>query len=84
MTLKRFSAKASRRYDVKVLKRQNVKTSKRQNVLTSSKDKVKKTEPKRRHTVYLTSCQSKKLKLYAAKHDMQLSEVIEKLINDNI
>jgi|GEM_PF-3956682 phosphatidate phosphatase PAH1 len=76
--------KTLKRQNVKVLKRQNVKTSKRQNVLTSSKDKVKKTEPKRRHTVYLTSCQSKKLKLYAAKHDMQLSEVIEKLINDNI
>ena len=76
--------KTSKRLNVKVLKRHDVKTSKRHDVLTSNKDKVKKTEPKRRHTVYLTSGQSKKLKLYAAKHDMQLSEVIEKLINDNI
>jgi len=29
LTLKRFSAKASRRYDVKVLKRQNIKELKR-------------------------------------------------------
>ena len=78
------SVKTSKRLDVKVLKRQDVKTLKSQNVLTSKKDKIKKVEPKRRHTIYLTSSQSKKLKLYAAKNDMQLSEVIEKLINDNI
>jgi len=82
--IKKQKPEEEKQTDVKTSKRQNVKTLKRQNVLTSNKDKVKKIEPKRRHTVYLTSCQSKKLKLYAAKHDMQLSEVIEKLINDNI
>ena len=76
--------KTSKRLNVKVLKRQDVKTSKSLNVLTPKQDKIKKPEPKRRHTIYLTSSQSKKLKLYAAKNDMQLSEVIEKLINDNI
>jgi phosphatidate phosphatase PAH1 len=81
--VKQKSVKTSKRLDVKVLKRQDVKTSKSLNVITP-KQKIKKTEPKRRHTIYLTSSQSKKLKLYAAKNDMQLSEVIEKLINDNI
>jgi len=76
--------KTSKRLNVKVLKRQDVKTSKSLNVLTPKQDNIKKPEPKRRHTIYLTSSQSKKLKLYAAKNDMQLSEVIEKLINDNI
>src|SRR5665648_843247 len=74
------------------LKPQNVKTSKRQNdkapkslnVKTSIKDKVKKTERKKRHTIYLSVSQSKKLKVHAAEYDMQLSEIIEKLINDNI
>jgi len=76
--------KTSKRLNVKVLKRQDVKTSKSLNVLTPKQDNIKKPEPKRRHTIYLTSSQSKKLKLYAAKNDMQLSEVIEKLIIDNI
>src|SRR5665648_21565 len=66
------------------LKPQNVKTSKRLDVKTSIKDKVKKTERKKRHTIYLSISQSKKLKVHAAEHDMQLSEIIEKLINDNI
>ena len=78
------NVKTSKRLNVKVLKRQDVKTSKSLNVLTPKQDNIKKPEPKRRHTIYLTSSQSKKLKLYAAKNDMQLSEVIEKLINDNI
>jgi len=78
------SVKTSKRLDVKVLKRQNAKTPKSLNVLTPKQEKLKKPEPKRRHTIYLTSGQSKKLKVYAAKNDMQLSEVIEKLINDNI
>jgi len=82
--VKQKNVKTLKRLDVKVLKRHDVKTLKRQNVLTSNKDKVKKAEPKRRHTIYLTSGQSKKLKMYSAKHDMQLSEVIEKLINENI
>ena len=78
------NVKTLKRLDVKVLKRKDVKTSKNLNVITSKKEKIKKAEPKRRHTIYLTSSQSKRLKLYAAKTDMQLSEVVEKLINDNI
>ncbi|MFH1566187.1 MAG: hypothetical protein ABIB98_03260 [bacterium] len=69
---------------VKAFKRQNVLTSKRLNVKASKQDKVKESEPKKRHTIYLSSSQSKKLKVYAAGNDMQLSEVIEKLINENI
>ena len=76
----------------KTLKRQNVLTSKRLNVKTlksfsakaSKQDKVKESELKKRHTIYLSSKQSKKLKVYAAGNDMKLSEVIEKLINENI
>jgi len=60
----------------KAVKNQNVKTFKRQNVKAS--------ENNRRHTIYLSPEQSKKLRLYAAKNDMQLSEVIEKLINENL
>ncbi|MQY59977.1 MAG: hypothetical protein GH144_10330 [Clostridia bacterium] len=38
----------------------------------------------RRYTIYLSPEQSKKLRLYAAKNDMQLSEVIEELTNENL
>jgi hypothetical protein len=65
-------------------KRQNVKALKRFNVKTSKQDKVKESEPKKRHTIYLSSNQSKKLKVYAAENNMKLSEVIEKLINENV
>ena len=82
--LKPQNVKTSKRLDVKTLKRHNVKAPKSLNVKTSIKDKVKKTEPKKRHTIYLSVSQSKKLKVHAAEHDMQLSEIIEKLINDNI
>ena len=68
----------------KTLKRQNVMTPKRLNVKASKQDKVKKLDPKKRHTIYLSSQQSKKLKVYAAGNDMKLSEVIEKLINEKI
>jgi len=78
------NVKTLKRLDVKVLKRQNVKTPKSLNVIIPKQEKIKKPEPKRRHTIYLPYSQSKKLKVYAAKNDMQLSEVIEKLINDNI
>ncbi len=57
----------------KALKKQSVKTFKRQSAKNN-----------KRHTVYLSPKQSKKLRLYAAKNDMQLSEVIEKLINENL
>jgi len=82
--LKPQSVLTSKRLNAKTLKRLNVKTSKNLNVLASDKNKIKKVEPKKRHTIYLSSSQSKKLKIYAADNDMQLSEVIEKLINKNI
>ena len=65
-------------------KRLNVKASKRLSVLASDKNKIKKTEPKKRHTIYLSSSQSKKLKIYAAENNMQLSEIVEKLISEKI
>jgi len=70
--------------DSKELKTQKPKTFKRQSVKTSKQDKIKKSDPKRRHTIYLSSKQSKKLKVYAADNDMQLSEIVEKLISKNI
>jgi len=39
---------------------------------------------KRKHTIHLSLNQSKKLRVYAAENYMQLSEVIEKLIDGNI
>ena len=38
----------------------------------------------KRHIIYLSSELSKKLRIYTAKNDMQLSEVIEKLTNENL
>ena len=76
--------KALKRQNVKMLKRYDVKTSKSLSVKASKQDKVKESEPKKRHTIYLSSSQSKKLKIYAAGNDMKLSEVIEKLINEKI
>jgi len=70
--------------DSKELKKQKPKASKRQSVLTSKQEEAKKPETKRKHTIYLSSNQSKKLRIYAADNDMQLSEVIEKLIDENI
>jgi hypothetical protein len=60
----------------KELKKQRAKELKRQDAKAST--------DKRKHTVYLSSEQSKKLRIYAAANDMQLSEVIEKLINENL
>ncbi|HBY57440.1 MAG: hypothetical protein XE08_0102 [Parcubacteria bacterium 32_520] len=68
-------ALTSKRFDVKASRRQNAKASKRQSVKTSIKKK---------HTIYLTLEQSKKLRVYAAANEMQLSAVIEKLINEHI
>ena len=62
--------------DSKTSKRQRAKASKHQDATTL--------KSKRKHTVYLSPEQSKKLRLYAAQNDMQLSEVIEKLINENL
>ena len=63
----------------KVLKRQDSKTSKRQSAKTSSNE----TKPKR-HTIYLSPEKSKKLRLYAVENEMQLSEVIEELIDKKL
>ena len=82
--LKKQKPKTLKRQNVLTSKRLNVKTLKSFSVKTSIKDKVKKTEPKKRHTIYLSVSQSKKLKVHAAEHDMQLSEIIEKLINEDI
>ena len=82
--LKPQSVMTSKRLSAKTLKRHSVKASKSLNVLASDKDKIKKAEPKKRHTIYLSSSQSKKLKIYAAENNMKLSEIIEKLISENI
>ena len=63
----------------KALKSQSSKTSKRQ----SAKTLTKETKP-RRHTIYLSPEQSEKLRLYAAKKDKTLSEVIEELIDKKL
>ncbi len=59
----------------KELKSQNAKTLKRQDV---------KEENKRKHTIYLSPEQSKKLRLYAVEKNMKLSEVIERLVKKNL
>ena len=82
--LKSKNAMTSKRLNVKTFTRHSVKASKSLNVLASVKDKIKKAEPKKRHTIYLSSSQSKKLKVYAAENNMQLSEVVEKLISEKI
>jgi len=82
--VKKQKPTTSKRQSVKTLKRYDVKTSKSLSVKASKQDKVKKLDPKKRHTIYLSSKQSKKLKVYAAGNDMKLSEVIEKLINEKI
>ena len=82
--LKKQKPKTLERQNVKELKRYDVKTSKSLSVKASKQEKIKKPDPKKRHTVYLSSKQSKKLKVYAAGNDMKLSEVIEKLINEKI
>lgn len=69
--------------DVKTSKRQSSKTLKRHNAKASKRLDVK-ASPKRKHTIYLSLDQSKKLRVYAAANEMQLSEVIEKLINDHV
>ena len=82
--LKNQKPKTLKRQNVKEFKRYDVKTSKSLSVKALKQDKIKKPDPKKRHTIYLSSKQSKKLKVYAAGNDMKLSEVIEKLINEKI
>ena len=82
--LKKQKPKAFKRQGVLTSKRLKAKTLKSQSSKTLKREKVEKLETKRKHTIYLSSNQSKKLRIYAAGNDMQLSEVIEKLINENI
>ena len=82
--LKPKSVMTSKRLSAKTSKRQNVIASKSLDVLASKQDKIKEVKPKRKHTIYLSSGQSKKLKIYAAENNMQLSEIVEKLISENI
>lgn len=69
------NSKKDKDNDALTSKRQNVKEPKRLNAETSVK---------KRHTVYLTASQSKKLRVYAATKEISISEVIEKLINEHI
>jgi len=82
--LKTQKAKELKPQSVLTSKRLNVKALKRHNVKASKQDKIKETKPKRKHTIYLSSGQSKKLKIYAAENNMKLSEIIEKLISEKI
>jgi len=70
--------------DVKTAKRLSTKTSMRQNVKTFKRQDTKKPVIRKRHTIYLSASLSKKLRVYAAANDIQMSEVVEKLINDNL
>lgn len=63
----------------KELKSQDAKTLKRQRAKTPDTN-IK----SRRHTIYLSPENSKKLRLYAAKNDKNLSESIERLIEKNL
>ena len=70
--------------DVITSKRLSTKTFKRLNAKTSKRQETKKPAARKRHTIYLTAAQSKKLRVYAAANDIQMSEIVEKLINDNL
>ena len=82
--LKTQKVKELKPQSVLTSKRLSSKTSKRHSIKASNKDKIKETDPKRKHTIYLSSSQSKKLKIYAAENNMKLSEIVEKLISENI
>jgi len=77
-------SKESKSKKTKELKPQSVKAFKHQNAKTSKQQDVKAPDIKRKHTLYLSLKQSKKLRVYAAENEMQLSEVIEKLIDEHI
>ena len=69
----------------KELKSQSVNTLKSQRAKALRRQDVKEsTKKKRKHTIYLSPERSKKLRIYAAEHDMTLSEVIEKLVDKNL
>jgi len=63
----------------KELKRQNTQTSKRQHVDTPSFN-----EKNKRHTIWLSPVQSKKLRLYAAENEKKMSDVIREFIDKNL
>lgn len=63
----------------KELRRSDPKTSKRQRAKTPE-DRAQ----SKRHTIYLSPETSKKLRLYAVENEMQLSEVIEELIDKKL
>ncbi|MBA7491878.1 hypothetical protein ES702_02426 [subsurface metagenome] len=73
---KEISSRVSKSQNVKTLKRQRAKESKRQDVKASRNN--------RKHTIYLSPKQSRKLRVYAAENDIPLSEVIQKLIDKNL
>lgn len=81
---KKAESKKNDNVDVKTAKRLSTKTPKRLNVKTSKRQEINKPATRKRHTIYLTAAQSKKLRVYAAANDIQMSEVVEKLINDNL
>ena len=81
---KKADSKESKSKKTKELKLQSVKAFKRQSAKTSKQQDVKAPDIKRKHTLYLSLKQSKKLRVYAAENEMQLSEVIEKLIDEHI
>jgi len=82
--LKNQKPKAVKRQSVLTSKRLNAKALKSQSSKTLKQEEDKKLEAKRKHTIYLSSSQSKKLRIYAAENNMQLSEIVEKLISENI
>ena len=82
--LKNQKPKAVKRQSVLTSKRLNAKALKSQGSKTLKQEENKKLEAKRKHTIYLSSSQSKKLRIYAAENNMQLSEIVEKLISENI
>ena len=61
----------------------NAKELKSQDALALKRQNVKE-EDKRKHTIYLSPEQSKKLRLYAVENNMNLSEIIEILIKKNL
>ncbi|MBA7491459.1 hypothetical protein ES702_02005 [subsurface metagenome] len=65
--------------NTKELKRQNTKTSKRQDVHMPSFS-----EKNKRHTIWLSPVQSKKLRLYAAENEKKMSDVIREFIDKNL
>ena len=62
------------------LKLQDIEEASRQDIKTSKGAK----KELRKHTLYLSPEQSRKLRLYAAENDMRLSDVVQRLINEHL